>query len=116
MAKFEGGNNIALKLPPHQFEPVLAFYRDILKLPVIQSESLSWKVAFGPVTLWLDRVETMTQAELWLEIATDDTAAAASHLAKHHVVRCDKVEPFPESVDGFWIANPAGIVHLVAKK
>ena len=31
---------------------------------------------FGASTLWIDRVASMSQAELWLEIVTDDTAAA----------------------------------------
>jgi hypothetical protein len=29
------------------------------------------------------------------------------------VVRCDEVEKLPPDLDGFWIMNPAGIVHLV---
>jgi hypothetical protein len=31
------------------------------------------------------------------------------------VVRCDRVEPLPEGFEGFWIASPASIVHLLAK-
>jgi hypothetical protein len=30
-------------------------------------------------------------------------------------VRCDQIEPLPEGFEGFWIANPAAIAHLVAK-
>jgi len=29
------------------------------------------------------------------------------------VVRCDAIEPLPEGFQGFWIANSAGIVHLL---
>jgi len=29
-------------------------------------------------------------------------------------VRCNEIEPLPEGFRGFWIADPAGIVHLVA--
>jgi predicted enzyme related to lactoylglutathione lyase len=41
---FSGGRNIAMKVPPHQWETTVAFYRDVLG---------------------------------WLEITTDDPAAAA---------------------------------------
>ncbi len=30
--KFEGGRNIAMKVPPHQHEATVRFYRDVLKL------------------------------------------------------------------------------------
>ena len=55
----------------------------------------------------------LAQAEMWLELIAPDTAEAASHLADAGVVRCDDVEKLPPDLDGFWILNPAGIVHLV---
>ena len=63
--------------------------------------------------LWLDRVDTMTQAELWLELRTPDTAAAAEQLDRHGIVRRDSVETLPEGFDGFWISGPGNIIHLV---
>jgi len=50
---------------------------------------------------------------MWLELVASDTAAAAEHLAASGVVRCNEVERLPPDLDGFWILNPAGIVHLV---
>ena len=68
---------------------------------------------FGPIRLWIDRMAHLAQAEMWLEVIAPDTAEAASHLADAGVVRCDDVEKLPPDLDGFWILNPAGIVHLV---
>ncbi len=31
---FRGGHNIAMKVPPHQFEATVNFYRDVLGLPL----------------------------------------------------------------------------------
>ena len=90
---FRGGRNIAMKLPADRFESVVSFYRDTLSMPVTEHESGSFSVDFGPVNLWLDRVLAVSQAELWLEIVSDDTAAAA-HLGQMGVVRCDDIEPF----------------------
>ena len=39
--------------------------------------------------------------------------AAAAISRAPGVVRCDEVEKLPPDLDGFWILNPAGIVHLV---
>jgi hypothetical protein len=50
----------------------------------------------------------------WLEVVTDDVVTAASHFAGWGVVRRDEIEKLPEGFNGFWIANPAGIIHLVA--
>jgi hypothetical protein len=69
----------------------------------------------GADQLWTDRVPGMSQAEVWLELAADDVPAAAERLAAAGVARCDEIEPVPEGFDGFWIASPASIVHIVSK-
>lgn len=112
---FHGGPNIALKVPPHQFEATVAFYRDVLGLEHQGTHGASETFAFGRARLWIDRVPQLSQAEVWLEVQVEDTAAAVRHLGAHGVVRCDEIEPLPEGLDGFWIANPAGIVHLIAR-
>lgn len=111
---FHGGRNIALKVPTVLYDRTVAFYRDTLLLPVLERHDASTVFAFGPVRLWVDRVTTSSQPELWLEVVTPDTAAAAAHLDAAGVVRCDGVEALPAGFDGFWVAGPGGIVHLVA--
>jgi hypothetical protein len=111
---FSGGVNIAMKLPPHLFDDTLSFYRDTLRLPLVQQDEHSCAFQFGPNRLWLDRVPAMSQAELWLELLTPDTERAADYLAQAGVVRCDEIEPLPPGFDGFWISSPAQIIHIVA--
>ncbi|PAU62091.1 hypothetical protein [Pseudomonas indica] len=114
--KFTPGRNMAMKVPPHQWQQTVAFYRDVLGLPVLaeQADSLAFDFG-GDRRLWIDRVASMSQAELWLEICSDDPIAAARWLEERGVVRCDAIEPLPEGFEGFWIANPAGIVHLLSR-
>jgi len=115
-ARFEGGKNIAMKVPPHQYEATVAFYRDLLGLEQIGGpvgDAVGFK--FGANNLWIDRVQTMSQAEIWLEIVTDDTVEAAEQLAAAGVVRCDEIEPLG-GLDGYWISSPSAIVHLVDAK
>lgn len=69
---------------------------------------------FGTSRLWIDRVPTASQAELWLQITTTDPAAAADHLAAAGVPRCDDIEPLGETT-AFWVSSPASIIHLVAE-
>lgn len=109
---FTPGRNIAMKVPSHMFEAMVAFYGEILALPTTRDGS-SVKVAFGACTLWLDNVPAMTQPELWLELTVPDTAAAARHLAQSGVPRCDEVEKLPAGFDGLWIAAPGGMIHLI---
>jgi hypothetical protein len=109
---FAGGRNIAMKVPPHQHAATVAFYRDVVGLRQLEGESVSFE--FGANRLWIDCVPGMSQAELWLELVQDDVAAAAEHLTAAGVVRCDDIEPLPQVFKGFWIANPASIVHLVS--
>lgn len=112
--KFRGGRNIAMKLPPHQYEATIKFYRDTLGLDVKQTSDNSHAVDYGPIRLWLDRCAKTSHAELWLDIGTSDTKAAATHLASKDVVRCDAIEELPANFDGYWITSPAGVVHIVS--
>ncbi len=113
MPAFKGGRNVAIKVPEHAFELTVAFYRDTLGLPLVYDAAGTKAFDFGPIRLWIDRMAHLAQAEMWLELIAPDTAKAAAHLAAAGVVRCDEVERLPPDLDGFWILNPAGIVHLV---
>lgn len=110
---FTGGRNVAIKVPEHAFEAAVAFYRDTLSLTQVYDAVGTKAFEFGPIRLWIDRMPHLTQGEMWLELVSPDTEAAARHLAESGVVRCDEVEKLPPDLDGFWILNPAGIVHLV---
>lgn len=110
---FAAGGNIAVKVPPHQYEATVLFYRDILGFEQLKTEAHSTAFKFGVCTLWIDSVPTVSQAEVWLEVVTNDLDQAAKALEVPGVVRCDEIEPLPEGFQGFWIMNPASIVHLV---
>ena len=116
---FQGGVNVAMKIPKSQFDATLAFYRDVLGLPVQretgQGTPVSYSLQFGPVRLWLDRVDNYAHADVWLEIATNDLAAAARHLQAHGATIRDELEPL-YGVNGHWISNPAGVVHLLVEQ
>lgn len=109
-----GGVNIAVKVPPHLFDATIRFYRDTLALQPLEIGPDTASFSFGPNRLHVDRVPTCTHAEVWLELLTNDPDAAAEHLRRAGVTRCDAVEPLPPGFPGFWIASPAGTVHLVA--
>lgn len=53
---------------------------------------------------------------MWLELTTDDLAGAEEYFRSAGVVRRDEIEKLPEGFEGFWIQNPASIIHLVTKE
>lgn len=112
---FRAGKNIAIKIPPHEYDATVRFYRDVIQLkeltPDGSDETLRFE--FGGKVLWLDCVPTCTHAETWLEIVTENIPAAAEYLAGTGVTRCDAVEPLPAGFNGFWVASPCNIIHLV---
>ena len=91
----------------------IAFYRDTLGLPVIEEEADGCIFQFGPNRLWVDKVPNLSHPDIWLELETNDTEAAAAYLRNHGVPRRDEVEQLREDFDGFWISDPAGVIHLV---
>jgi catechol 2,3-dioxygenase-like lactoylglutathione lyase family enzyme len=113
---FQAGHNIAMKVPPHQYEATVAFYRDVLGLEQLTAHLPAIGFKFGSNNLWIDRVPTVSQAELWLEVVTDDVDAAAKYLKEEGIARCDEIEALPETLNAFWISSPASIIHLVCKK
>ncbi|PYJ20014.1 MAG: hypothetical protein DME99_11110, partial [Verrucomicrobia bacterium] len=60
-----------------------------------------------------DKVSNLSHPDIWLELETNDTEAAASFLKVHGVARRDEVEQLSEDFNGFFIAAPNGIIHLV---
>jgi len=111
--KFAAGRNIAVKVPPHTYEATVNFYRDVLRLQLLENHLPHIGFEFGGKQLWIDKVAGLSQAEVWLEIVTDDVSAASEHFKQAGVVRCDAIEPLPEGHKGFWIMDPASIVlHL----
>ena len=111
------GKNIALKIPPSDFASTVAFYRDILRLKqlgVANDGAVGFD--FGGKDLWLDEVPSLSHAEVWLELRTDDLESAAEHFSSQSIVRCDDIEVLPDEFRGFWIKNPASLVHLVSEE
>lgn len=105
-----------MKVPAKDFAATVAFYEDVVGLPVRGRDESSVTFEFGACQLWVDRVEHLTQAEVWLELQAGNLAAASEHLKKHAVTRCDEIEPLPDGLHAFWIKNPASVVHLVTEQ
>ena len=116
---FQGGINIAIKIPKQKYEATIAFYRDTLALETIEKPidnptiSRTVQVKFGPNTVWLDCVDNYAHSEIWLELKTSDTAAAVEHLAERGIHTCDEIEKIPEHMH--WIMDPAGTVMILDK-
>ncbi len=115
--KFTSGKNIAMKVPVHEFDRTVVFYRDILGFEEVNAsspddiEGVTFK--FGDKNLWIDKIAGLSQAEIWLEIVTDDIEMASQYFKKSNCIRRDEIEPLPEGFKGLWLANPANIIHLV---
>lgn len=110
---FKPGPNIAVKIPSHEYDKTVCFYRDILGLSPLAECAPHLVFEFGGKRLWLDRAEALSQAEIWLEVTTADLDAAVAYLAEQGVDRRDEIERLPQDFRGFWITNAAGIIHLV---
>ena len=114
--EFEGGINIALKVPKIHFQKTVEFYRDVLGFDVVEDleqATPSYTCQFGPNRLWIDMVENYSQTDVWLEIKTPNLEKATEYLKQNNVPVRDELEPLPAGMKGHWISNPAGVVHLL---
>lgn len=116
--KFHPGKNIAIKVPTHEFESMVNFYKVILGLQQKEAHSpdnfASVTFEFGDKNLWIDRVSGISQAEVWLEIETDSVVEAKMYLEDQGCVIRNEIEPLPESFNGFWLSSPANTIHLIS--
>jgi catechol 2,3-dioxygenase-like lactoylglutathione lyase family enzyme len=118
--KFEGGLNIAVKIPKGKYDETVRFYRDILKMVVeerpIRNATISrtHRVRFGVNVVWLDCVDNYTHSETWLELTTPNIDTASSYLKEHGVEKRDEFEELGPNMH--WITDPAGTVLLVKEE
>jgi hypothetical protein len=115
--RFTPGKNIAIKVPAHEYEDTVVFYRDILgfeQIPASSSENIAGTIfRFGDKNLWVDKIPGISQAEIWLEVITDELDMAAEYLHDKHCNRTDEIEPLPDNVKGFLASSPSSIIHLI---
>jgi predicted enzyme related to lactoylglutathione lyase len=112
MARFSAGTNIAMKVPLHQYDATVAFYRDVVGL-IVKNQADAWTVfEFGEISLWIDKVPSQSRTDIWLQLTTDNLADAIGHMLDADVPIRDELEPL-EGVNGHWISDPAGTVLLV---
>lgn len=112
-AEIKGGIDIAIKVPTHQYQQTLDFYRTVLGLPEILDKPPATGFQLGPNRLWIDEAPAMSQAEVWLELFTPNFRQAAKQMEANGVVRCDAVEPLPDGFKGGWVMSPCNIVHML---
>lgn len=116
---FQGGVNIAIKIPKQKYEATVAFYKDTLGLEVTEKPitnptvSRTHEVKFGGNIVWLDCVDNYTHSETWLELKTNDVPAATEYLASKGTETCDELEEIPKNTH--WIMDPAGTVFILSK-
>jgi len=118
--KFEAGINIAIKIPKSKYEQTVAFYRDILRLEVVEipivnpTVSRTHEVKFGNNILWLDCVDNYTHSQTWLQLRVPHVQEATDYLSSMGVETCDELEELPQ--DMHWIMDPAGTVFNLQEK
>ena len=114
---FSPATDIALKIPSHEHEAMVRLYRDVFGFKLLRTSEDGKSIAFefGSMTLWLDSVAALSQAEIWLEINTGDLASAQSALAEAGCVIRNEVEQLPEGFEAFWVSTPSNLIHLVSK-
>ncbi len=110
---FRAGNNIAMKVPSHQYDQTVTFYKDIIGLPQIKNEEPKMVFKFGDKKLWIDREKHLSQAEIWLELQCSHLEEAKKYLTSEKIIRRDEVEQLPKDFKGFWITSPSNIIHLI---
>ncbi len=114
--EFKPGRNIAMKIPTHEYESTVGFYRDILGFRELSAIGIDAtpRFEFGDKVLWMDCVAGISQAEIWLEVVTDNIEEALEYLPEQGCHRRDEIEPLPDGFQAFWVSSPSNIIHLVS--
>lgn len=103
------GRNIAIKVPLHRWDEMVAFYRDRAGLSVLNESDDFVSFDFGGMTLRLDRVPRQSRGDVFRELFWDDPSGDLDRLGGP---TRDELEPL-DGVAGPWTSDPAGTVLLV---
>lgn len=114
--EFEPGRNIAMKIPAHEYENTVRFYREVLRFKERTGTGAddTPRFEFGDKILWLDRMPGLSQSEIWLEVVASNIEEASEYLKEQGCYRRDEIEPLPSGFKAFWISSPSNIIHLVS--
>jgi hypothetical protein len=114
---YKAGKNIAIKVPPWEYEKTVSFYRDIFGLEKCNEPSsglgASIGFKFGDKHLWIDKISGINHAEFWLEIVTDNIDEAERHLENRGVA--GEKEKLSDDLNGYWVCSPSNVIHLVTE-
>ncbi|WP_177197151.1 VOC family protein [Dyadobacter koreensis] len=114
---FDGGVNVAVKIPLDRYDKTIQFYRDILGFKLTpyfhEFTGQSHYCRFGTLTLWLDRVDYFSQTDIWFELNTDNIVQARNYLSENGVNFRPELEKLPEDLKADWISDPAGVVMIL---
>lgn len=118
--KFEAGINIAIKIPKSKYDQTVAFYKEVLKLEVVEKPinnptiSRTHQVKFGATILWLDCVDNYTHSETWFQLTVPNVEQATEYLRMNGINTCDELELLPENMH--WIQDPSGTVFNLQER
>ena len=114
---FDGGVNVAVKIPLDRYDKTITFYRDVLGFELTpyfhEYTGQSHYCRFGTLTLWFDRVDHFSQTDIWFELNTDDVQQARTYLSENGVNFRPELEKLPAGMKGNWMSDPAGVVLLL---
>jgi catechol 2,3-dioxygenase-like lactoylglutathione lyase family enzyme len=114
---FDGGINVAVKIPLDRYDKTVQFYSDILGFELTsyfhENTGISHYCRFGTLTLWLDRVEHFSQTDIWLELNTDNIDQARTYLEEYGVNFRPELEELPENMRASLMSDPAGVIMLL---
>ncbi len=112
-AKLYGGIDIAIKVPPHQYEAMIAFYRDIIGLKPITEKLPDVGFELGPNKLWVAEAPEMSRAEVWLELLPIASRMRPSICPERVLSAAMLSRSCRRAFKGGWITSPANIIHMV---
>lgn len=115
--KFEGGPNIAIKIPPEKYDNTVHFYRNVLLMDVHEQTAehsgvvRSHRVTFGTTVLSLDCVAGQAKVEICLEIRWSGQDDAVQFLEANGIEITAAPGELPDNPH--WIRDPAGVTAFL---
>ena len=90
--------------------------RDFLfSIMIFKSFMSSPAAALSSINNRIDRVSSLSQSEIWLEIRTENYYEAKAYFEEQGYTIVNEIEPLADNFKGFWLNGPSNIIHLVSE-
>ncbi len=106
----ETAERLEVNLPADAYNEDVAFYRDVIGLPILTQDEYCTVFKCDSIDLQLNRAEELELPNAWMSIHGANQGSAQD---SSPTIPASKAAEIMEDFDGYWVSDLTGLIKLV---